>query len=384
MIRYAALVALIVAGTLLAGGCGGGPRMAETMADPFQQALDAQQVREHLVQGFQQYPVKVPGMSAAVILPDGSTWLGASGRSSDAEAMRSNLLFGLASASKTYMGALVAQLAEEGALSVEDTVGGWLPELDQIDGSIAVQQLLTHTSGLYRYQQGPEFAAAIYAEPERVWTPQELVETFSGEAACPPGECFGESAMDYVLLGMIVEKATGTPVAQLLSDRFFKPLKLKDTYLYPDQVYPAGQMAHMWWDASGSGELVDVVEGSGEPPLAALFSGMWTAGGIHATAEDLARFVKALFEGDLLDEAALDRMLEPGPELGAGVNYGYSVIIQEVDGHTAYWHPGGAGDSSIYFYFPDERLTIAVLANAMVDLEPVAMALYEAYQENAE
>jgi CubicO group peptidase (beta-lactamase class C family) len=173
-------------------------------------------------------------------------------------------------------------------------------------------------------------------------------------------------------------------VSKQLSEQFFQPLKLQATYLYPDQVYPAGKMAHMWWDATGSGELVDVVEGSGDPPLAALFSGMWTAGGIHATAEDLARFAKALFEGDLLDEAALDRMLEPGPELGAGVYYGYSVIVQEVDGQTAYWHPGGAGDSSIYFHFPDERLTIAVLANAMVDLAPVAMALYEVYQENKE
>jgi D-alanyl-D-alanine carboxypeptidase len=356
--------------------------MAEMMADPLQQALEAQQAREHLVQGFQQYPVKVPGMSAAVILPDGSTWLGISGRSWDAEAMRSDLLFGLASVSKTYIGALVAQLVEGGVLSVEDTVGDWLPDLDQIDGSITLQQLLTHTSGLYRYQQGPEFMAAIYAEPERVWTPREIVEEFSGEPECAPGQCFGESAMDYVLLGMMVEKATGTPVSQLLNERFFRPLKLKETYLYPDQRYPVDKMAHMWWDATGSGELVDVVEGSDDPPLAALFSGMWTAGGIHATAEDLARFVKALFEGDLLDEAALDRMLEPGPELGAGVNYGYSVIIQQVDGQTAYWHPGGAGDSSVYFYFPDEGLTIALLANAMVDLEPVAMALYDTYQEN--
>lgn len=384
MTRHVILVALIVAGTLLAGGCGGGPDMADTMADPFQRVLDEQQAREHLVQGFQRYPVKVPGMSAAVILPDGSTWLGVSGKSSDAEAMSSDLLFGLASASKTYMGALMAQLIEEGVLSVEDTVGDWLPEVDQIDGSITVQQLLTHTSGLYRYQQQPEFEATVSAEPERVWTPQEIVEEFSGSPECPPGQCFGESAMDYVLLGMIVEKATGTPVWQLLSERFFKPLKLKETYLYPDQVYPADKMAHMWWDATGSGELVDVVEGSGDPPLAALFSGMWTAGGIHATAEELARFVKALFEGDLLDEAALEKMLEPGPELGAGVYYGYSVIIQQIDGQPAYWHPGGAGDSSIYFYFPDEPLTIAVLANAMVDLGPVAMALYEVYQENKE
>jgi CubicO group peptidase (beta-lactamase class C family) len=103
---------------------------------------------------------------------------------------------------------------------------------------------------------------------------------------------------------------------------------------------------------------------------------------MHATAEDLARFVKALFGGDLLDENALARMLGPGPELGPGVHYGYSVIIQQMDEQTVYWHPGGAGYSSVYFYFPNDGLTVAVLGNAMVDLQPVAMALFAAYSGN--
>ena len=77
-------------------------------------------------------------------------------------------------------------------------------------------------------------------------------------------------------------------------------------------------------------------------------------------------------------------MLSPGPELHADAHYGYSVIVEQIDGQTVYWHPGGAGYSSVYFYFPEEGLSIAVLGNLMVDLQPVAIALYDAYLEHQE
>ena len=382
MNRYLGLVALSIAITLLVTGCREQVQMAEEMAQPFQETLEIQHSIEHIIQGEQRHKLQVPGISAAVILPDGTTWLGVSGKSSDSEAMDPAMLFGLASVTKTYIAALVIQLAEEGALSVEDTVGQWIPELGQIDGNLTIRQLLNHTSGLYRYQQKPEFMAAITAQPERVWTPQEILEEFQGEPECQPESCFGESLMDYVLLGMVIEKATGTSVSHQLEARFFNPLKLEHTFLYPEQTYPPDMMAHMWWDVSGSGEPVDVVEGTGDLPLAALFSGMWTGGAMHSTAEDLAHFAKDLFEGRVIEEDALEEMLSPGPELNAGVHYGYSVIVEQINEQTVYWHPGGAGYSSIYFYFPKNGLTIAVLGNLMVDLEPIATALYETYVEH--
>ena len=62
--------------------------------------------------------------------------------------------------------------------------------------------------------------------------------------------------MDYVLLGMVVEKATGATASSQLTDRFYKPLELVNTFLYPEQVYPIKKMAHYWWDVSGNGEFV--------------------------------------------------------------------------------------------------------------------------------
>ena len=342
--------------------------MEQAMAKPFQQTLDQQR------QG-----LKVPGISAAVILPEGITWLGVSGKSSDIKAMNSSMLFGLGSVTKTYIAALVLQLTEEGLLSVEDPVGKWMPESGRIDRNITLRQLLNHTSGLSRYQQKPEYLAAITAQPEKAWTAQEIVEKFQGEPECQPGVCWGESALDYVLLGMIVEKTTDSSGSSQLVKRFFNPLKLEHTFLYPEQKYPTEMMAHMWWGVAGSGEPVDVVANAVDFPLAGLFSSLWTSGAMHSTAEDLARFAKDLFGGKVLEEDALEELLALGPELYPDAYYGYSVIIDKVDGKTVYWHSGGAGYSSIFYYFPEDGLSLAVLCNLMVDPKPIVLALYKEY-----
>jgi len=298
--------------------------------------------------------------------------------------MDSDMLFGLASVSKTYIAALAVQLEAEGLLSVDDPIGKWIPDLGRIDRNIPIRLLLNHTSGLYRYQQKPEFLAAVSAQPDRIGKPREILQEFQGEPECQPGQCFGESAMDYILLGMVIEKATGSTVSSQLTNCFFKPLGLVHTFLYPEQVYPVKKMAHMWWHVNGTGEPVDVVESAGELPQASLWSGVWTSGAIHATAEDLARFTKALFEGRIIQPDALEEMLTPGPELFPDAHYGYSVIIEKIDGRIVYWHTGGAGYSSVYFYVPENGISIAVLGNLMIDLKPTALALYEAYVEHQE
>ncbi|MBN2565290.1 MAG: beta-lactamase family protein [Candidatus Eisenbacteria bacterium] len=372
------LSCIVLACTMTLAGCGRGEPMADTVAESLQAELETQRATKHMVLGVEgQTQAEAPGLSAAVILPDGSVWTGTAGISSATEPMTPEMRFGLASVTKTYVAALVHQLADEGVLSLDDPIGQWVDGLGGIDPNITLEQLLHHTSGIHRYQQKPAYLGAVYADPEKVWTPREILETFQGEPECEPGACFGESAMDYVLLGMAVEKATGSPAADLLTARILDPLGLAHTCLYPDRTYPVERMAHMWWDLEGAGKPVDVVEGSGDLPLAGMWSALWTSGAMHATAEDLARFARALFEGDVLSDTALDAMLTSGPELGPGFRYGSSVMVEQVGEKTAYWHPGGAGYASVYYHVPDDGITVAVLGNLMVDLKPVARALHQ-------
>lgn len=319
--------------------------------------------------------LRVKGISAAVATTAGVVWVGSSGKSTETTPVASEMLFGLGSVTKTYVGALVMKLVDEGTLSLEDPVGRWVSRLGHIDPGLTVRQLLNHTSGLYRYQIKPEYLAAIYQQPQRVWAAQEIVDQFQGDPEQRPESSWGESALDYVLLGMIVEKGTGASVSSVLRHRLFTPLGLESTFLYPDERYPSERMAHMWWDVAGTGHPVDVVAGAGEPPLGGLFSSLWTSGALHATASDLARFTHALFSGSVLSPRALREMLAPGPELGTGIGYGFSVIIERTKRGATYWHSGGAGYSSIYRYSPEQNRSVAVLCNQMVDLRSLADAL---------
>ena len=127
------LIALFAGSVALGTGCIKQPQMANQMIQPFQQILDQQR---------QEY--SVPGLSAAVILPDSTIWVGSSGHSSDSEAVDASMLFGLGSVTKTYIAALVLQLEEEGALSADQAIGQWIPGLSQIDDNITIKQLLNH------------------------------------------------------------------------------------------------------------------------------------------------------------------------------------------------------------------------------------------------
>ena len=322
--------------------------------------------------------LRVKGLSAAVASPSGVVWAGVSGQSTEANRITPDMLFGLGSVTKTYIAALIMQFVDEGAFSLDDPVGDWITKLGRIDPTIAIRRLLHHTSGLYRYQIKPEYLAAIYQQPERVWAAQEIVDEFQGEPNCKVDPGWGESALDYVLLGMIIEKAAESAASRVLRTRLLSPLGLDDTFLYPDEGYPVERMAHMWWAAAGASEPVDVVAGAGERPLAGLFSSLWTSGALHATASDLARFAQALFTGAVVSPRSLEEMLKPGPELGAGARYGYSVVIESSGGEPRYWHSGGAGFSSIFSYSPEQGQSVAVLCNQMVDLRPVARALESA------
>lgn len=338
-----------------------------TLSSPWQAVLDEQRA----TQG-------VPGMSAAIIMANGETWLGTSGQSSQAEAVRPEMLFGLGSVSKIYLAALVMDLVEGGQLSLDDRVDRWLPPTRHVGGEITIRQLLNHTSGLHRYQGRPAWYAAITTDPDRRWTPQEILDTFVAEPACAPGACWDESATDYVLLGMIVERVTGRPAAEALRQRVLDPLGLHHTFLYPDETYPTTDRAHMWWDLDGSGRAVDLMAGVPERPLVGLFSSVWTAGALHATAEETALWIRGLFEGHILSDGSLREMVTT-IQLGQSPPYGFSVIVDHLRGKTRYWHTGGIGYSAVFYYLPDDKLTIVVLSNEMIDLRPVADALYDAY-----
>ena len=146
--------------------------------------------------------------------------------------------FRIYSITKTFTAVLVLQLVDEGVLSLDDTVADWLddPAVARIPNveQITLRQLLTHTSGVYDYfaQDSPFWQDAYLGEDadwSRVWTPEELLAYADGAAHAPdfaPGEGVRYSNTGYILLGLIVEEATGQAFADRLHQQILDPLGL--------------------------------------------------------------------------------------------------------------------------------------------------------------
>src|SRR5436190_18112247 len=139
--------------------------------------------------------------------------------------------FRIASNTKTMTAAVIMLLAQEGKLSLNDPVSkdvSGVPDGDKI----TITELLKMRSGLYSYDDDPEFWAILDRDPTKVWSPAEaLAIAFKHPPYFPTGTAFHYSNANYALLGVIAEKIDGKPLASCFQDRLFGPLGLKDTVL---------------------------------------------------------------------------------------------------------------------------------------------------------
>ncbi|HYA50372.1 MAG TPA: serine hydrolase domain-containing protein, partial [Streptosporangiaceae bacterium] len=147
--------------------------------------------------------------------------------------MRPGLHFRAGSLTKSLVATVVLQLVAEGQLSLPDTLGRWLPAILPYGDRVTVHQLLNHTSGVPDYWAAVE--RTLYGSGQgrlRAWTPQALAGLVAGQPpGFPPGTAWSYSNTGYVLLGLIVEAATGNTLAGELGRCIFGPLGLRGTLL---------------------------------------------------------------------------------------------------------------------------------------------------------
>jgi len=250
-----------------------------------------------------------PGALLYVTSPALGTWSGAAGLGEVATntAMRPHDRFRAGSLTKPFIAAVILQLVEEGRLALDDPITKLLP--DKITGKLAnsekitVRMLLNHTSGVADFMDlaGPELIAHL----GKVWQAEEFIDFAAAEKpSFAPGAAQYYSNTGYILLGMIIEEATGQPWRQELRQRIFEPLKLQNTFLpEPEETTMPGDHAHGYADF-GAG-VVDATE-------LATASVVGAAGGqsLVTNAADLAQFIDALLAGRLFQKSeTLDEML---------------------------------------------------------------------------
>ncbi|MFJ3420866.1 serine hydrolase domain-containing protein [Streptomyces sp. NPDC086082] len=259
--------------------------------------------------------------------------------------------FRIASSTKAFVSTVMLQLVGEGRVSLDDTVEHWLPGVVDGNGNdgnaITVRQLLNHTSGLFNYTADfPAITTAAGFEADRytTWTPQQLVGIAMRHAPdFAPGTQWEYSNTNYILAGMIVQKATGHTWQQEVTRRIIRPLSLRDTSAPDTSARISGQHLHGYSDFGEGGPVIDVTDFN---PSAA-----GSAGAMISTTGDLTRFFSALLGGKLLRPAQLAEMkttvraasLDP---VWPGARYGLGLMeIPLTCGGVYYSH---AGDLSGY------------------------------------
>jgi len=237
-----------------------------------------------------------PGAMIYVSSPEIGTWSGAAGLGNieTETAMRADDKFRAGSTIKPMIAVVILQLVEEGKFSLDDPMTAVLPESVTskftYSDQITVRMLLNHTSGMADCI-GPVMNEII-ADTAKVWEVDEWLNVASAqEPYFAPGEDWTYSNTDYILLGLVIEQATGRSWRDSLRERIIKKLNLENTLLpEPGDLSIPGNYAHGYMDL-GAG-LIDVTEF--DPSMADAAGGS----ALVTTTTDLARFLDALLAGE--------------------------------------------------------------------------------------
>ena len=309
----------------------------------------------------------MPGVSAAVVLPDGTLWSGVRGRA-EVEAARNvtpRTLFAAGSVTKTYLAALVMKLAEQGKLSLDDPLVRWVPMFPR-SRKITVRQLLNHTAGTKDFLDSPSLQAAVarfsraLRNGERPrWTPEKTISFVHGSAGVP-GRAWRYSNTDYILLGIIIRAVSRTTVARALQTRLLRPRNLSELVLQPDAM-PRGPLARGYTDADGDGTPEPVRGDLSYLPTRVDATLAWTAGGLAATARGLARATDSIFRKRTLTAASLAQMTQ---FVNSSPPYGLGVANEVVAGVDLWGHYGEInGFQTEMWYLPKQKATLVTMTN---------------------
>ncbi len=296
--------------------------------------------------------------------------------------------FRIASNTKTITAALIVLLAEEGKLGLDDQVSKYVANVPNGD-KITITDLLDMRSGLYNYTNAPELSESMDKDPAKARTPAELLAiAFKRPPNFQPGAEYEYNNTNYVLLGLIIEKAAGKPLAQAMQERLFGPLGMKQTYLpasgditLPEPYahgYGYGSVATVLTDDEPyPPDIVSAARAGTLKPTD--FTGVnhsfaWAAGGAISTANDMAAWIEALVSGKVLDaeyQREWSGSFKPqDPDKPHGQQYGYGMVRLSWGPNTIYFHGGETvGYNSKISYDPTNRTTLIIWTTLSVSLD---------------
>ena len=296
--------------------------------------------------------------------------------------------FRLASFTKQFTAMAIMLLVHDHKLRYDGTLTDIFPDFPDYGKSITIQNLLNHVSGLPDYEDLMEAAEKVKGplwSPEKQIQDAEVLELLKKEKSgkFAPGTSWSYSNSGYVVLGLIVAKASGKSYGEFLRERIFAPLKMNQTLVYQKGKNEVSNRA--FGHSMENGALKETDQSSTSATLG--------DGGIYSNLEDLAKWDDALRNHTLLSEKEMQPALTPvklndGSEPqwptqpnddnlhpGKPVSYGFGWFLDPYNGRQRMWHTGSTmGFRTVIERFLGQNLTIIILANR-TDLDPEKLSL---------
>ena len=254
--------------------------------------------------------------------------------------------FRLGSVTKQFTAAAVLLLAERGKLALEDPIKKHWPDAPAAWDRITIYHLLTHTSGIPNFTNYPEYMQAWKFMPT---TAEKTIAYFRDKPLdFAPGERMNYSNSGYVVLGYLVERLSGQSYANFVRENIFRPLGMNDSGYDVNAAILPKRAAGYTPGPNGlaNAPYVDMTIPGG-------------AGALYSTTGDLLRWTQGLYGGKVLKAGSLAKMTTPNKN-----DYAFGLEVSAAGGRRIIRHSGGIeGFNTQLTYFPDSKITVAVLAN---------------------
>jgi len=377
---YASIIAIVLVPSFVVSKPLTAGRQGQPLALRLQGAID-----QHLEE--RREAEKITGIASYISLgkhgPGIEVFSGTTGLGQETP-MSGRTLFQIGSNTKAFTAVLLLLLEAEGKLTIDQTVGDWLP-LYPAWKNVSIRRLLNMTSGIPNYSETLSLSHATGRDPNRHWTNEDLVDFAypSPTNKLPTNTGWFYSNTNYILAGMIVEKASGMSYGSALRQYIFEPVGLFDTY-YEPMSYPPGitdRMASGYFYNTECELYAPKCKESGLLPIVgrdlktADISWAGPAGGIVSSPRDLTRWVRALFGGRVLAAAQLKEILSiVSTKTGKTIDdineddprgFSLGLVRSMQPGLGGFWFYEGEtlGYRVIFGWFPDDDLVISIALN---------------------
>ena len=296
---------------------------------------------------------RAPSAAFAVIRGNDTLAYGAHGLA-DVQAWRAPTaatIYEIGSITKQFTSAAIMKLVEQGKVKLDDDLSKYVPQFPLQGKKVSIRQLLNHTSGIHSYTASSNW--------QKTWndalTPDAIVKFVAADTFdFAPGTAYRYNNTGYVLLGMVIEKASGQKYATYLDTQFFKPLGLKSMSYCPSKA-PNTTFALGYSKGPNAAVRAQFMD----------LSHPFSAGALCSTVGDYVMWQRALDGGKVVSPASY-ALMSTADTLNNGrkINYGFGLVPGVYQGHKTISHTGGIpGFATAATYVPDDNLSIVVFTN---------------------